>query len=449
MMMQYSNRDRYQCLTRSGSVLLLLATLVLSDAALGDDKTVRLAPASGGAQYQAPLSAAQLEDLVGPFALYPDDLIGILLPASTNPVQVVQAARFLDRRATDADLAPDPEWDESIIALLNYPALLHMMDQNLDWTVRLGQAVNVQQEQLLMAVQRFRRRANAAGNLNSDARQKVVEKGGNIAIEPAQPDVIYIPSYQPEQVLVRHYTPVYDYYPTAYPVYYYPYAPDYTFSSGFFWGVTTAFLVNWNSRYVVSYRSSSLRHPYYGSNFYSNRFLFRNWHNRQRQYQYRRGYSGAAGQWQGNGRRRQPATVTGALPRHESVTATARPQLSRNVRTFASPGPRATNSAATPGPVYRQWQNRTGHNASTRSRANTTTGTRGYGRPAAAGHRQSDYPRRALPHINSTNNNARVVSSQSSTTNSDTRQSSRSRPSLGRQVERDNSRAYGARFSRR
>ncbi len=88
-----------------------------------------------------PLSLEQLDTLVAPIALYPDALVGIVLPASTYPLQVVQAARFLEARAADDSLKPDPEWDDSVVALLNYPEVLELMDDDLDWTRRLGEAV--------------------------------------------------------------------------------------------------------------------------------------------------------------------------------------------------------------------------------------------------------------------------------------------------------------------
>ena len=84
------------------------------------------------------LSNVELEELVGPVALYPDDLLAIVLPASTYPLEIVQAARFLEALEDDSKLEPDEEWDESIVALLNYPDVVRMMDEDIDWTWRLG-----------------------------------------------------------------------------------------------------------------------------------------------------------------------------------------------------------------------------------------------------------------------------------------------------------------------
>lgn len=270
------NIEQYHSLSWNWSILVLVAGLLLTDVAVGEDKAVRFTAGTPGSAQYSPLTPGQLEQLVGPIALYPDDLIGIILPATTNPIQVVQAVRFLDEHETDPDLTPDDTWDESILALLNYPEVLRMMDENLDWTVKLGEAVIGQQDQLMDAIQQFRRRANDAGNLRSDDKQTVAKEGDTIEIRPADPEVIYVPSYEPDQVIVRHYVPLYDYSPIGYPVYYYPYAPDYSFSSGFFWGVTTAFIVNWNSHYIHAYGSNNFQHPYYRSNYYTNRFLFPN-----------------------------------------------------------------------------------------------------------------------------------------------------------------------------
>jgi hypothetical protein len=211
----------------------------------------------------APLTPAELEGLVGRVALYPDDLLAIVLPASTFPLQIVQAQRFLDDRANDATLQPNPEWDESIVALLNYPEIVRMMNEDLDWTWDLGAAVLADQAAVITAVQAFRDRAYAAGNLQTDDRQVVTKEAEVIEIAPADPEVIYIPYYEPERVVVYHSTPAYYYYPYAYPVYYYPYPVGYGFRFGFFWGVTSAYSIGWYSNCVQVYHHTHVGHPYY------------------------------------------------------------------------------------------------------------------------------------------------------------------------------------------
>src|SRR5437773_1784923 len=86
-------------------------------------------------------SAQELDTLVGAIALYPDDLVAIVLPATTNPLQLVQADRFLDKRKTDPKLPIDDKWDDSVKALVNYPDVVKMMSGDLDWTSALGEAV--------------------------------------------------------------------------------------------------------------------------------------------------------------------------------------------------------------------------------------------------------------------------------------------------------------------
>jgi hypothetical protein len=215
------------------------------------------------------LDAAALEDLVAPVALYPDDVLGIILPASTFPLDVVRAARFLDDREDDPSLEPDPEWDDSVVALLNYPEVLRMMDENIDWTWDLGEAVLTDQSAVLNAAQSFRERAYAAGNLQSDDKQTVTSTEGTITIVPTDPEVIYIPVYEPRRVIVYQPTPIWYYYPYAYPVYYYPYPASYSFSLGFFWGVTSYFSIGWHTHYMHVHHYTDYGHPYYLNTYYT------------------------------------------------------------------------------------------------------------------------------------------------------------------------------------
>jgi len=218
------------------------------------------------------LTATELETLVGPVALYPDDLLAIVLPASTYPLEIVQAARFLEQLAADPTLKPDDEWDESIVALLNYPEVVNLMNDDLDWTWRLGEAVVAQQNDLIASIETFRDRAYAAGNLETDEYQTVSNNDGIIEIEPVNDDIIYVPYYEPERVVVYQAQPVYAYYPQPYPVYNYPYAAGHHFRSGFFWGVTTAFTIGWTTDYLNVYHQSYSGHPYYGRTYYNDHY---------------------------------------------------------------------------------------------------------------------------------------------------------------------------------
>ena len=216
----------------------------------------------------ATLGATELEELVGPIALYPDDLLAIVLPASTYPLEIVQAARFLELIENDDSLEPDEDWDESVVALLNYPDVVNMMNDDIDWTWRLGDAVLSQQAAVIAAVEAFRDRAYAAGNLKSDDRQVVTVDDGVIEIEPVDDEIIYVPYYEPSEVVVYQPRPVYYYYPDPYPVYYYPYPAGYHFRSRYFWGVTTAFSIGWSNHYLNVFHPTYYGHPYYGYNYF-------------------------------------------------------------------------------------------------------------------------------------------------------------------------------------
>ncbi len=220
------------------------------------------------------LTSVELEGLIGPIALYPDDLLAIVLPASTFPFQIVEAARFLEKLETDASLEPDDDWDDSVVALTNYPEVVELLNEDLDWTWRLGEAVVAQQADVIAAIETFRDRAYAAGNLKSDEYQTVTEEDGVIEITPVKEEVIYVPYYEPEQVVVYQPRPVYYYYPRAYPLYYYPYPYGYAFNYNFFWGVTTAYSIGWYSDHLHVHHHSYHGHRYYGHSYW-NRYWYR------------------------------------------------------------------------------------------------------------------------------------------------------------------------------
>jgi hypothetical protein len=193
------------------------------------------APAAAGGEGSVP-SAEELDKLVGRIALYPDDLVGIILPASTNPLQLVQADRYLDKRKADPKLPVDEKWDDAVKSLLNYPEVVKTMSNDLDWTSALGEAVVADQSAVLGAIQAFRRKTQAVGNLKSDEKQTVVVEKEVIKIVPADPQVVYVPQYNPSSVVVYGGYSSYGYYPAPYPSYYYPYAPGAAFATGLIWG---------------------------------------------------------------------------------------------------------------------------------------------------------------------------------------------------------------------
>ena len=223
------------------------------------------------------LSAAELEELVGPVALYPDALLAVVLPAAAYPLQIVQAARFLDALEEDPTLTPPEDWDESVVALLNYPEVLRQLNDDIDWTLALGEAVIVQQADVLSAIQRFRDRVHAAGHLNSDSRREVVYEDDIIEIRPVDERVLYVPVYEPATVVQRSVRPVYTYHVNPYPVYYYPYSDGYSFHRGFFWGVTSAYALGWSHH---RHRLHVVHHSFYGHPYYGRHYGYRWWYRR-------------------------------------------------------------------------------------------------------------------------------------------------------------------------
>jgi hypothetical protein len=200
--------------------LTIAAFLALMFASTADAQ----APAAAANVAAAP-APAELEKLVDRIALYPDDLVTIILPASTSPLQIVQADRYLEKRKKDPKAPLDDKWDDPVKSLLNYPEVVRMMSADLDWTSALGEAVVADQGAVLEAVQAFRRKTQAAGNLKSDAKQVVVVEKEIIKIVPADPQVIYVPQYNPSTVVVYGGYSSWGYYPAPYPVYYYPILP--------------------------------------------------------------------------------------------------------------------------------------------------------------------------------------------------------------------------------
>jgi hypothetical protein len=186
-----------------------------------------------------PFKAEELDALLAPIALYPDSLLAQILMASTYPLEVVQAARWSKANPKlDGDAAvkkvEGENWDVSVKSLVAFPNVLEMMNEKLDWTQKLGDAFLAQQKDVAAAIQRLRRQAQNAGNLQSNQQQVVRSEAQTIIIEPAQPQVVYVPAYNP--------TVVYGTWPyPAYPPYYYPgvtaWYPGSAFVSGLAWGV--------------------------------------------------------------------------------------------------------------------------------------------------------------------------------------------------------------------
>lgn len=183
-------------------------------------QTSSSAPATG--QHQ--LSAAELDALIAPIALYPDNLLSQVLMASTFPLEVVHAERWLqaNKKLTGdqlEDAVAKQDWDDSIKSLVATPSVLEMMSTKLDWTQKLGNAVVAQQPDIMDAIQRLRAKAQANNALQSTKEQKVTVSQSQgrqvIAIAPTDPDTVYVPYYNPAVVYGAWPYP-------AYPPYYWP-----------------------------------------------------------------------------------------------------------------------------------------------------------------------------------------------------------------------------------
>ena len=164
------------------------------------------------AQAVAPLDSGRLQQLVAPIALYPDSLVALVLTASTYPQQVAEADNFVQSQGNIdagqvAAAADGQNWDPSVKALTAFPQVLAQMDRNMGWTTDLGNAYYNQPSDVLAAVQVMRGRAQSAGTLQSTPQEAVNYVGGNIQLVPVNPQVVYVPAYNPWAVYGQPVTP--------------------------------------------------------------------------------------------------------------------------------------------------------------------------------------------------------------------------------------------------
>jgi uncharacterized membrane protein YgcG len=238
--------------------LLLLSTAML---ALGASRAAHTQTTTASATQK--FTPEQLDQMLAPIALYPDDLLAQTLMAATYPLEIVEAARWSQSNPNlkgNAAVAAvkNQSWDVSVKSLTAFPQVLSMMNSQLDWTQKIGDAMIGQQADVAASVQRLRAKAAAAGNLKSSPQQKVTSTGSSteptIVIEPANPELIYVP----------YYNPVWAYGPwpyPAYPPYYYPPPPAYGYgaalATGFMFGVglaaAGAMFGSWNWNHGAGY----------------------------------------------------------------------------------------------------------------------------------------------------------------------------------------------------
>lgn len=151
------------------------------------------------------LSPEQLQQLVAPIALYPDALVAQILAAAAYPTQIVEAERFLEGNPNLqgkelGDAVDQQDWDPSVKALTQFRSVLANMNKDLSWTSELGDANYNQQADVMNAIQFMRQKAQQAGNLRSTPQQTVTDQSGDIDIAPANPEVVYVPEYNPALV---------------------------------------------------------------------------------------------------------------------------------------------------------------------------------------------------------------------------------------------------------
>jgi Protein of unknown function (DUF3300) len=205
-----------------------------------------LAPRTAIAQGTQPASGPttfnpeQLDALLAPIALYPDALLTQILMACTFPLEIVEASRWLEQPG-NAELQGDAltqalasqSWDPSVKSLVPFPQVLSMLNSNLSWTQQVGYAFATQQADVMNSVQRLRAQAEQAGTLQSTAQQSVTSEQGAIVIQPADPQVVYVPVYNPSVVYGAWPYP-------ALPPVYFPPPPGYVAANAFVSGLAFA-----------------------------------------------------------------------------------------------------------------------------------------------------------------------------------------------------------------
>ena len=242
-------------LAKRTMTVMIIGTMVL---AAGSVPTLAVQQTDGDQAVQpAQQTPAELQQLVAPFALYPDALVAQILAASTYPTQIVEAERWLQKHSKlqGEELAKETDkesWDPSVKALTQFPSVLAKMNESLSWTSAVGDAYFNQQQDVLDAVQVMRKRAEDAGILQSTPQQTVATQDSTIIIEPANPDTCYLPIYDPWTVYGTPLAvyPGYTFDPWVGPAFYFGPGIGLGFFGGFGWG-WPAWGFNWGRREVI------------------------------------------------------------------------------------------------------------------------------------------------------------------------------------------------------
>jgi hypothetical protein len=256
---------------KANGIALKFVVVILSAAILVRDTLAHTAffPAQTTGQQQAQISKVpsdQLDSLLAPIALYPDPLLAQVLAASTYPLELIQLQQWLEKNKglkdkAIADAAAKEPWDPSIQALAALPEVVNRLANDIQWTTDLGNAFLAQQNDVMDAVQRMRKKALDKGTLKSTEQQKVetqvIESKNVIVIQQANPQVIYVPSYDP---VVVWGPPIYPYPPIYYPTGYYAAGLALSFGMGVamgaFWGGGWGWGCGWGGNNVYINRNN-------------------------------------------------------------------------------------------------------------------------------------------------------------------------------------------------
>ena len=246
-------------LDRTLHQLLLVALLVFTSGS---------SSAAQPQQISAEFSQAELDQMLAPIALYPDSVLTHVLIAATYPLEVVQAARWLEQHPglsgeAAVDAVSGQDWDPSVQALVAFPQLLQRLNEDLSWTQQLGEAFISDEPALLASIQRLRQRAYAQGSLNKMEHVVVEREREIIVIEPARREVIYVPYYDTRVVYGNWWWPAYP------PIYWYE-PVGYRSHVTFYWGtgfhIRPSFyfsVFDWHRRHVVVHHHYYHRPPHY------------------------------------------------------------------------------------------------------------------------------------------------------------------------------------------
>jgi len=256
----------------------------------------------GQQESQKVLKQEELDQMLAPIALYPDSLLAQVLMAATYPIEVVQADRFAKKNKNLKgekllEAAKNEDWDPTVKSLLEFPEVLAMMSEKLDWTTKLGDAFLAQQKDVMDSVQSLRRKAQESGNLKTTKEQTVVVEKETIIIQPSNPEVIYVPAYNPTVVYGAWAYPAYPPYP------YYP--PGYGMAAATF-GFMAGVAVGSSG---CCWGSANWGHGDVDIDVDRQNNFTRNNYNKERvsQFQQQRGQQGGRQQWQHNAEHRKGA----------------------------------------------------------------------------------------------------------------------------------------------